>query len=176
MKKIYSLAAMLLLFSAANAQLILNTQFINPCGGDEHNEFIVAKTGPLSVNIADIAFGSYNPSSNSNGVGGTAVVNYNYWWRGNNAVSTPYPTFSNFPNESCGDGLSCYGFLYPSSAADNVDITTLINQLNTIAGCNVFLPVPSTDVLPANSNIIFSWEPVTGVRLPFVGSIMLLPI
>ena len=100
MKKIYFLlVSIFTLLHGTHAQLVLTTQFINPCGGDEHNEFIVAKTGPTPVNIADVVFGSYNPSSNSNGIGGTAVVNYNYWWRGNNAVSTPYPVFSNFPSE-----------------------------------------------------------------------------
>ncbi len=156
MKKIYfSILTLLALVHGAFAQLVLSTQFINPCGGDEHNEFIVAKTGPSAVNIADIVFGSYNPSSNSNGVGGTPVVNYNYWWRGNNAVSTPYPTFSNFPGEFCDNGLSCYGFRYPSIAGDNTDITDLISQLNTIASCNVFIAVPNTDIIPANSNVIF---------------------
>ena len=156
MKKIYFLlVSIFTLLHGTHAQLVLTTQFINPCGGDEHNEFIVAKTGPTAVNIADVVFGSYNPSSNSNGIGGTAVVNYNYWWRGNNAVSTPYPVFSNFPGESCDNGVSCYGFRYPSVPADNTDITDLINQLNTIAGCNVFLPVSVTDIIPANSNVIF---------------------
>lgn len=156
MKKFYSLLIVFAVCSSVSrAQLSLSTQFINPCGGDEHNEFIVAKTGNNAVNIADIIFGSYNPSSNSNGVGGDPVVNYNYWWRGNNAASTPYPTFSAFPDESCGDGLSCYGFLYPSVPADNADINSLLDSLNTTAGCTVFLPVPNTDIIPANSNVIF---------------------
>ena len=156
MKKLYiSVLAMMASLPFANAQLTLSTQFINPCGGDEHNEFIVAKTGINAVNIADIIFGSYNPSTNSNGVGGDSVINYNYWWRGNNAVSTPYPTFSPFPNESCGSGLSCYGFRYPSVPADAVDINTLLDTLNNIAGCTVFLPVPATNIIPANSNVIF---------------------
>jgi hypothetical protein len=156
MKKIYTLLiACTALYPVTHAQLSLSTQFINPCGGDEHNEFIVAKTGNNAVNIADVIFGSYNPSSNSNGVGGDPVVNYNYWWRGNNAVSTPYPTFSDFPDESCGDGLSCYGFLYPSVPADAADINTLLDTLNTVAGCTVFLPVPANDIIPANSNVIF---------------------
>lgn len=156
MKKIYaSLIVLFAMLSYADAQLTLSTQFINPCGGDEHNEFIVAKTGANPVDIADIIFGSYNPSTNSSGVGGDSVTNYNYWWRGNNAVSTPYPTFSDFPNESCGDGLSCYGFRYPSVPDDATDINALLDTLNTIAGCNVFLPVPATDIIPANSNVIF---------------------
>ncbi len=146
--------ALCALVSCANAQLVLNTQFINPCGGDEHNEFIVAKTAATAVNIADLCFGSYNPSSNSNGTGGTAVVDYNYWWSGNNTVASPYPTFSSLTGESCGNGLSCYGFRYPSVAADNTDINDLISQLNTVAGCNVFLAVPHTDIIPANSNVI----------------------
>lgn len=143
------------MFTAAQAQLTLSTQFINPCGGDEHNEFIVAKTGVDPVNIADVIFGSYNPSPNSSGIGDDTIKNYNYWWRGNHAVSTPYPTFSNFQGESCGAGLSCYGFRYPSDPADATDINTLIDSLNTIAGCNVFLPVPATDIIPANSNVVF---------------------
>ena len=156
MKKIY-FSSLLCLCSvlAVQAQLVINTQFINPCGGDEHNEFIEAKTTVNPVNIGDIAFGSYNPSSNSNGVGGTAVVDYNYWWSGTNVVSDPYPTFSAFPNESCGNGVSCYKFRYPSVAADNTDINDLISQLNTAAGCNVFLPVPASDIIPASSNVIF---------------------
>lgn len=136
------------------AQLILATQFINPCGGDEHNEFIVARTGTTAVNIADICFGSYNPSTNSSGTGGTAVMNYNYWWSGRNAVHSPYPTFSDFPGESCGSGLSCFGFRYPSDPADATDINTLIAELNGIAGCNVFIPVAANDIIPANSNVI----------------------
>jgi hypothetical protein len=155
MKKIYfSITLLLVILHAANAQLILNTQFINPCGGDEHNEFIVAKTASTAVNIADICFGSYNPSSNGNGVGGTAVKDYNYYWAGNNTAASPYPTFSNFPGESCGSGVSCYGFRYPSITADRTDINALITELNTVAGCNVFIAVPNTDIIPANSNVI----------------------
>lgn len=156
MKKIYlSFFIFLYISFEVKAQLVINTQFINPCGGDEHNEFIVAKTTANPVNIADIAFGSYNPSSNSNGTGGTAVVDYNYWWSGTNVANSPYPTFSTFTGESCGNGVSCYDFRYPSIPADNTDINDLINQLNTTAGCNVFLPVPANNILPANSNIIF---------------------
>lgn len=157
MKKFYFSASLLLcciLYS--HAQLIINTQFINPCGGDEHNEFIVARTTANPVDIADVAFGSYNPSSNANGSsGGSAVVDYNYWWSGTNTVNSPYPTFSNYPGESCGSGVTCYKFRYPSIPTDNTDINDLINQLNTAAGCNVFLPVPSTNIIPANSNVIF---------------------
>jgi hypothetical protein len=156
MKKVYLFCLIFIgMLQLANAQLMLSTQFINPCGGDEHNEFIVAKTATAAVNIADVAFGSYNPSSNSNGIGGTPAKNYNFWWRGTDAAASPYPTFSDFPDESCGDGLSCYSFRYPSIGADNSVITTLISQLNTIAGCNVFVPVPNTDIIPPNSNVIF---------------------
>ena len=157
MKKIYiSFVLLLMLLQATNAQLIINTQFINPCGGDEHNEFIVAKTASLSVNIADICFGSYNPSTNSNGVGGASIKDYNYWWSGSNTSDSPYPVFSSFTGESCGtSGLNCYGFRYPSVPADRTDINTLINQLNIISGCNVFIAVPNNDIIQANSNIIF---------------------
>lgn len=155
MKKLYLLSFFLLTMVVfSRAQFTINTQFINPCGGDEHNEFVVAKTGTNSVNIANLAFGSYNPSSNSNGTGGTAIKDYNYWWAGTNVPNSPYPTFSNFSGESCGAGVNCYGFRYPSIPADNTDINTLIDELNGIAGCSVFLPVPATNIIPANSNVI----------------------
>jgi hypothetical protein len=152
MKKIYlSALFMLAIVAGTYAQLTLNSQFINPCGGDEHNEFIIARTGATGVDIADICFGSYNPSSNNNGVGGNPVVGYNYRWAGANTAASPYPTFSDYTGESCGAGLTCYGFRYPSVAADETDINTLISELNTVAGCNVFLPVPNTNVIPPNS-------------------------
>ncbi len=151
MKKLYfSVIAFIAGISCTHAQLTLVSQFVNPCGGDEHNEFIVAKSGATPINIADISFGSYNPVD----AGNNPVVNYNFWWSGTNAAASPYPIFSDFPGESCGSGLTCYGFRYPSIPADAADITTLINQLNTIAGCNVFLPVPATDIIPANSNVV----------------------
>ncbi len=153
MKKLYfSVLATIAMLSVAHAQLTLTTQFINPCGRDGSNEFIVAKTGSNPINIANVIFGAYNPASSSS----TDSVDYNYWWRGNKAVSSPYPTFSLFEGESCDNtNLRCFGFLYPSVPADAVDITRLIDTLNTVAGCTVFLPVPSTDVIPANSNVIF---------------------
>ncbi|MFT3678817.1 MAG: T9SS type A sorting domain-containing protein [Ferruginibacter sp.] len=147
MKKIYIFILLGIISPLTYGQLILNTQFINPCGGDERNEFIVARIAQDPVNIADICFGSYSPSSGE--------VDYNYWWAGTNAASNPYPVFSNFTPEVCGTGdLKCFGFRYPSVAADATDIDDLINQLNTAAGCHVFLPVPSTNTIPANSNVV----------------------
>ena len=68
---------------------------------------------------------------------------------------SPYPTFSNFAGESCGNGVNCYRFLHPSVPLDKADIDYLITQLNIAAGCNVFLPVPeATEIIPANNNII----------------------
>ncbi len=149
----------MLIAPSAEAQLVLSTQFINPCGGDEHNEYIMARSAIADVGISSIFFGSYNPSSNLSGVGGTQVVDYDYWWAGQQdgtgQLLSPYPTFSNFPGESCGNGVNCYGFLHPSIPSDSADIDYLITQLNTAAGCNVFLPVPSaTERIPANNNII----------------------
>lgn len=152
MKKIYlGILFFVCMLTVAQAQLILNSQFINPCGGDEHNEFIVARSGTDAVNIADMAFASYDPANST-----AANPNYNYWWAGSNIPSSPYPAFSNFPNESCGTmtGITCYGFRYPSNSTDKADIDDLIGQLNTAAGCNVFLPVPTTDIIPANSVVV----------------------
>jgi len=152
MKKLYfSVLAMMAVFTAAHAQLTLSTQFINPCGNDGKNEFIVAKTGAAGVNIADIIFGSYSPTN----AGGDPIVNYNHWWSGTNTASDPYPTFTNTAADVCGNGVSCYGFLYPSIPADVADINTLLDTLNSNAGCNVFLSVPASNIIPANSNVIF---------------------
>jgi hypothetical protein len=153
MKKLYfSVLAVMAMLTAAHAQITLTTQFINPCGNDARNEFTVAKTGANGVNIADIIFGSYNPTNSS----GDAVVNYNYWWRGTNAVSSPYPTFTTTTTDVCGtSGINCYGFLYPSIPADAADIATLLDTLNSNAGCTVFLSVPASNIIPANSNVIF---------------------
>ena len=64
----------MLIFPSAKAQLALSTQFINPCGGDEHNEFIMAKSAVFDVAIYSIFFGSYNPSTNPNGVVGAHLL------------------------------------------------------------------------------------------------------
>lgn len=149
----------MLIFPSAKAQLALSTQFINPCGGDEHNEFIMAKSVIADVGIYSILLGPYNASTNPDGVGGTPVVDYDYWRAGQEdgtgELLSPYPTFSNFSGESCGNGVNCYGFLHPSVPSDKADIDYLITQLNTAAGCNVFLPVPeATEIIPANNNII----------------------
>jgi hypothetical protein len=153
MKKLYFLLiAFGAMISSANAQLTLTTQFINPCGNDAKNEFIVAKTGANPVNIADIIFGSYNPVNSA----GDPVVNYSQWWHGNNTVTSPYPTFSTTTSDVCGtSGVNCYGFLYPSVSADGADISTLLDTLNSNAGCNVFLQVPNNNIIPANSNVMF---------------------
>ncbi len=126
--------------------LSLETQFINPCGNDGDNEFVVATTSGTPVNINDIAIGSVDPV---NGI----QDNFNYWWAGSNVPSGPNPTFTGNP-ENCGS-LFCYGFLYPSIPADQTTINMLISDLNSAAGCNVFLPVPNSDLIPANANVIF---------------------
>jgi hypothetical protein len=147
MKKHATLVFALIATNFAFAQSIsINSQFVNPCGADANNEFIIARTFAQPLNIADLALGSYDPSTS---------VNYNYWFYGTNVVTNPYPTFSAATPETCGStGVSCYTFAYPSITGDNTNINTRITALNTIAGCNVFLPVPSTDIIPANSKFI----------------------
>ncbi|MBL0189824.1 MAG: hypothetical protein IPQ18_00315 [Saprospiraceae bacterium] len=123
----------------------LLTQSINPCGGDGQNEFIVASTGSAGVNIADLAFTSDN------------LGDMNYFWGGSNVPANAYNIsgLTGDPYEACGVGtVECYGFLYPSNSGNNVTITNRINQLNACAGCSVFLPVPSTNIIPAGSNFI----------------------
>ena len=129
--------------------ITLLTQSVNPCGGDGQNEFIVASTGSAGVNIADLAFTSDN------------LGDMNYFWGGTNVPANAYNIsgLTSSTYEACANmtgTLDCYGFLYPSNSGNNVTITNRINQLNSClpSGCVVFLPVPSTNIIPANSNFI----------------------
>jgi hypothetical protein len=121
------------------------TQFVNPCGPDANNEFIIAQTNNSSVNIANLGLTSADGS------------NINWYWRGTNLPSNPYPTFSSGTAEACGTAgkLQCFRFLDPANAADNTVINNVIASLNTIAGCSVFKAVPSTGEIPPASNVIF---------------------
>ena len=77
-------------------------------------------------------------------------------FRSKNLPANPYPTFSSGTAETCGSsGLGCFRFLDPGNSTDNTTINGIISTLNSIAGCNVFLPVPSSGDIPPNSNVIF---------------------
>ncbi len=135
------------LAQSPGGSLFIQSQFINPCGLDGSNEFIVLTTGSSPVNIADIAFASQDHTSGTQ-------PNFNFFWRGSNVVPNPNPTFTS-NTDVCGTGaLECYGFAYPSNPTDATTINARITELNTIAGCAVFLAVPNTDVIPANSDFI----------------------
>lgn len=127
----------------------LVTQFINPCGGDGGNEFIVGQTLGTTVNVGNLAFSSaVNPSS---------PLNFNWFWSGKNVVTTPYPTFSSLTTEVCGNAgtaLACFRLLDPGTPADATTINSVISTLNTIAGCNVFLAIPASGDIPPHSNFI----------------------
>lgn len=143
------LSKLLFAQGSPSGQLNLLTQFINPCGLDGSNEFITLSTGNNMVNINDMAFASQDPNS-----GGT-LPNLNFYWRGKNVAQEPYPTLT-LNNEACGvPSLHCYGIADPSVTAEAAIIDSRISALNMIAGCTVFLPVPTDGNIPANSNVIF---------------------
>ena len=163
MKKIFTFFAAASFALAANAQVTLMSQFVNPCGNDGSNEFIVATTGAAGVNIANLAIGS-------GGSGTAASDNINFWWAGSNVPGAPaagsqqnltgtgpygISGYSASASETCANsGLECYGFRYPSIAADATNINAIISALNTAAGCTVFLPVPNTNTIPPNSKFV----------------------
>lgn len=132
-----------------SGQLVLQAQVVNPCGLDGNNEFVTLSTSNAQVNINDMAFSSQDPNSTG------TLPNLNFYWRGDNVVQSPYPTLT-LNNENCGTaGLHCYGIADPSVSAEATVINNRINALNTIAGCPVFLAVPSNGNIPPNSNVIF---------------------
>ncbi len=127
---------------------ILQSQFINPCGNDGANEFIISTTGSSPVNINDFALASIDHMSG-------VQPNFNFYWWGKNVISAPSPTFTSNV-ESCGtSGLECYGIADPTTPAEATTINARIAALNAVAGCTVFLAVPSDGNIPANSNFIF---------------------
>lgn len=135
------------LAQSPGGSLFIQSQFINPCGLDGSNEFIVLTTGGSPVNIADIAFASQDHTSGTQ-------PNFNFFWHGSNVPNEPNPTFTSNADVCGTAALECYGFAYPSNPTDATTINTRITELNTIAGCAVFLPVPNTDEIPANSDFI----------------------
>lgn len=133
------------------AQVTLLSQNVNPCGNDSRNEFLIFNTS-ASFNLRDIAYGSYKPD------GAVGPQDYNYWWYGTNVPSCPYSGNMSATYTSCATSsdpsIATYGFLYPSNSTDAAIIDARINELNTAAGCNVFISVPSTNQVPANSLVI----------------------
>ncbi len=141
----------------AQGQITILSQAVNPCGNDGSNEFIISRIGSTGVNIADMGISS-GQAGTAAGVGSvTANDNLNFTWLGTNLPPNPYSIvgLSNETTEAVSNsGNEVYGFLYPSILADNMTITSRIADLNTAAGCNVFLPVPTTNIIPPNSNVI----------------------
>jgi hypothetical protein len=110
---------------------------INPCGNDGDNEFVSFTTGSSSVNIADLAFGVTNDASDAS---------FNYFWGGSNTSSADYGCVG------ITSASTTYGFLEPGT--DDAIIASLVNELNTVAGCSpdLFTAAPAT--IPAGSNVV----------------------
>jgi hypothetical protein len=127
---------------------MLQSQFINPCGNDGRNEFIISTTGNSAVNIQDFALASIDPNTGTQ-------PNFNFYWRGSRVAQEPNPTFTT-NSEACNTaGLECYGIADPGVPAEATVINARISTLNAVAGCTVFLPVPADGNIPANSLFVF---------------------
>ncbi|MBI3138769.1 MAG: T9SS type A sorting domain-containing protein [Sphingobacteriales bacterium] len=142
-----------------NIRLI--TQFINPCGNDGSNEFIVG-LATTAVNVGDMGFASINHMSAG------IQPDFNWYWYGKNVINAPKPTFT--PNaENCGvsgSGLSCFRIMDPGTPADATVIDNVRNTLNTIAGCNVFVAVPATGIIPGGLFTVFLGAGGCGLDVP----------
>lgn len=141
----------------------LITQFINPCGSDGGNEFIIGlATAP--VNVGDMGFASINHTS----VAPIVQPDFNWYWYGKNVISAPRPTFT--PSlENCGvagSGLSCFRILDPGTPAEALSIDNVLTTLNTIAGCPVFQQVPATGIIPGGLFSVFLGAGGCGLNVP----------
>lgn len=128
--------------SYLNPNLFLPSQFINPCGNDGNNELAIIYNSQ-TLSLADLAIGAARNLSD-----------LTYVWLGNNYQGSPTSIPYYAGNESCQPGLLfCYNWLYPSNNSNNQVINNYIQHLNTIAGCPVFLPLPTTDSIPGGNHI-----------------------
>jgi len=164
MKKRLLIITLLIQTAALQAQSIrLITQFINPCGLDGSNEFIIG-LATTSVNVGDMGFASINHTSVSPAV----QPDFNWYWYGKNVINAPRPTFT--PSlENCGvagSGLSCFRILDPGTPADATSIDNVRNTLNTIAGCPVFQQVPATGIIPGGLFTVFLGGAGCGLDVP----------
>lgn len=146
-------------FAQNDVRLI--TQFINPCGNDGNNEFIIA----LAINPVDVGnlgFASINHTS------AVTQPDFNWYWYGKNVINAPRPTFT--PSlENCGvagSGLSCYRLMDPGTPADATIIDNVRTTLNTIAGCSVFKQVPATGIIPGGLFAVFLGAGGCGLDVP----------
>jgi hypothetical protein len=122
--------------------LFIASQFVNPCGTDGTNEFGIFYT-KNALDIADLAYASARNTADLTNI-----------WLGNNYGGSPASIPGYSGSESCGPGvLFCYDWLYPSNPIDASTVNSVISELNTAAGCTVFLPVPSSDIIPANKHV-----------------------
>lgn len=132
---------------AACPEVEILTGVINPCGEDSQNEYIAASTGISSVNVADLVFASIDHTSGTQ-------PNVNYTW------SASGTDVAGSTTEICGGiGLQCNQLLDINNITDGPIIADLINQLNTQAGCALFVApaggAGTFGTIPANANFIF---------------------
>ena len=141
----------------------LITQFINPCGLDGGNEFIIGLAN-TPINVGNLGFASINHTS----VSPIVQPDFNWYWYGKNVINAPRPTFT--PSlENCGvsgSGLSCFRILDPGTPADATTIDNVRTTLNTIAGCPVFQQVPATGIIPGGLFSVFLGAGGCGLDVP----------
>ncbi len=146
-------------FSQNDIRLI--TQFINPCGNDGSNEFIIG-LAVNPVNVGNMGFASINHTS------AVTQPDFNWYWYGKNVINAVRPTFT--PSlENCGvagSGLSCFRLMDPGTPADATVIDNVRTTLNGIAGCNVFLPVPASGDIPGGLFVVFLGAGGCGLDVP----------
>lgn len=129
-------------------ELQITMGILNPCGADSQNELVAATTGAAAVDVGDVVLASIDPTAP---VGMQPEVNYTWSSTGTNVAGST--------TETCGVvGLQCNQLMDVNNLIDGPIITTLINALNTQAGCGALFVAPTganLGSIPANSKVVF---------------------
>lgn len=122
----------------------LSYHMVNPCGGDWGNEWIFMDID-RTIGANQIAAAAIAPYS------GNAQPDFNFWF------GASFPVGG---NEPCGtSGFRCYEY-----TVDSLTIQQRLNELNSAAGCNLFVGCP--DSLQAGDKLMFFLGGVQGFDNP----------
>ncbi len=115
-----------LTINASCSEVTPITGVFRPCGNEAQNEYLVAQNGNATLDLANLTIGQVNHLAGPQ-------PNYNFTWNraGTTSGDNPDPVCNGFDNV-------CNRLLDVNDLGDEAILTTLVNDLNTQAGCNLF--------------------------------------
>lgn len=117
--------------SATCSEITPVTGVFDPCGNESQNEYLAARNGNGTLDVADLMIGQINHIAG-------VQPNYNFTW---NLTGT---VVADNPNPTCNTSSNvCNRLLNVNNAADLTILTTLRDALNLQAGCTLFA-LPNT--------------------------------